>query len=152
MNKLDDDAVHRFLTVRTLIFLIILLVLDFAFIDKKWMTAAGLIIGSIIGILKFAFMSNYISAVLMQGEKRLSKRKLFVKYLLVQFATILVLAVSILISIWLFFGVTAGILLLPFVILINIFTEALSLSHNNFQLRRCKNGRFWRKNYRGNVK
>ncbi|OPZ83728.1 MAG: hypothetical protein BWY74_04390 [Firmicutes bacterium ADurb.Bin419] len=112
----------------------------------------GLICGSLLGILKFAVTSKFISVELGQGEEGLSRRNMFVKYLLMQPANILLLAVSIYFSLWFFFGVVVGVLLMPVIILINIFTETLGLSHNNFQLRRCKNGRFWRKNCRGNVK
>ncbi len=133
MNNLDDVALQRFFRIRTIIFLVILLILDLAFIDRKWITAAGLILGSLFGMLKFAVTSNYISGKLRQGEKRFSKRNGLVKYLLVQPATILLLAVSIYFSVWFFFGVVGGILLLPVIILTNIITEALGLSHNNFQ-------------------
>jgi|GEM_PF-738997 len=152
MNILDDAALQRFLKVRTIIFLVALLILNFVFIDKKWSTAAGLICGSLLGMLKFAVTSKYISGEFRQGEKRPTQRNMFVKYLLIQPANILLIAVSIYFGLRFFFGVVGGVLLLPVIILINIFTEALGLSHNNFQLRRCENGRFWRKNCGGNVK
>lgn len=152
MNTLSDVALKRFLKIRAIIFLIILLILNFVFVDKKWIVAVGLICGSIFSMQKFGITTTYISSELRRGEKSLSQRSVFVKYLLMQSAIILLLVVAIYLNLWFFFGVVAGVLLLPAVILTNIITEALGLSHNNFQLRRCKNGRFWRKDCRGNVK
>ena len=58
---------------------------------------------------------------------------MFVKFLSTQTLTVLFMAVSISINKWSFLGVVAGILIIPLIILINSLTEALGLSHNNFQ-------------------
>lgn len=124
---------QKFLIKRIIILYVILLICDFVFFDKKWIIALGLTFGTIFGIFKFINMSKFMSGILVQEEKKLCLRRILVKFLSVQLATVFLLAVSIILSKVCFFGIVAGILIIPVIILINGITEGFGITHNNFQ-------------------
>jgi hypothetical protein len=122
-----------FIKTRVIVVYIVLIIISLIFFDKRGNIVIGLTCGSVFGILKYIGTSRLISNILLLGEKNFSLLKMFVKFLSTQTLTVLFMAVSISINKWSFLGVVAGILIIPLIILINSLTEALGLSHNNFQ-------------------
>lgn len=126
-------ALQCFIKTRIIIVYIVSIIISLILFDNRWNIVIGLTCGSVFGILKYIVASRFISNILLQREENLSLARILVKFLSLQVVTVLLMAVSISISLWSFLGVVAGILLIPLIILINSLTEALGISHNNFQ-------------------
>lgn len=126
-------ALQCFIKTRIIIVYIVSIIISLILFDNRWNIVIGLTCGSVFGILKYIVASRFISNILLQREENLSLARILVKFLSLQVVTVLLMAVSIRISLWSFLGVVAGILLIPLIILINSLTEALGISHNNFQ-------------------
>lgn len=130
---LKAKALQCFIKTRIIIVYIVLIMISLVLFDNRWNIVIGLTCGSVFGILKYIGASRFISNILLQREENVSLARIFVKFLSLQAVTVLLMTVSLSISLWSFLGVVAGILLIPLIILINSLTEALGLSHNNFQ-------------------
>ncbi|WP_010246356.1 hypothetical protein [Acetivibrio cellulolyticus] len=128
-----DNALQKFLIKRVLIFFIVLLIINLIFLDQRWLIAIGLICGTIFGILKFLYTSNFITSLISIDNKSFVAARTLVKFMLAQMATLVLIAVSIKFNMWFFAGVLTGVLLIPAVIMVNSITEALHISHNKFQ-------------------
>jgi hypothetical protein len=99
----------------------------------KPMILAGLMLGTIFSILRFSSTSSTLSLLMIEEQRPAVVGKTIVKYILNQFSAIVLLAVSLKFSQWLFMGMVAGILMVPAVIFINGLTEGLGITHNNFE-------------------
>lgn len=122
-----------FIKTRIIIVYVVLIVTTLILFDKRWNIVIGVSCGTIFGILKYIGTSRFLSNLLLQGEQIPCLGKTLVKFLSLQIVTVFFMVVSICIDLWSFFGVVAGILLVPVIILVNSITEALGISHNNFQ-------------------
>ena len=131
--RLKAKVLQCFIKTRIIIVYIVLIIISLTIFDNRWYIVIGLTCGSVFGILKFIGSSRFISNILSQREKNTSLARILVKFLSLQVVTVLFMVVSISVSLWSFLGVVAGILLIPLIILINSLTEALGISHNNFQ-------------------
>lgn len=129
---MKDKVLHDYMKIRIVIVYMLLVITSLIFFDNRWNMVIGLTCGALVGILKYIALSKYISNILFkeQGKQYL---RIFVNFLSLQAITILLMVFSIKISLWSFFGIVAGLLLIPAIITINSFTEALGMSHNNFQ-------------------
>jgi len=129
---LKDKVLRHFIKIRVAVVYTFLIVVSLIFFNDRWYLVMGLTCGSIFGVMKYIAAARFISNILLQNEKTHYLR-VFTKYLSLQAVTILLMAVSIRINMWSFYGITAGLLLLPAIITVNSLTEALGISHNNFQ-------------------
>lgn len=94
---------------------------------------AGITLGGVLSIVRFSTnATSFIRLLSGTGETLAGGRgiKWFVINSIVAF---LVLAVSIKINLFFFGGVIAGIFFVPIVIIINSITEAIGITHNNFE-------------------
>jgi len=132
-----ESKLEKFLAKRVVIYTLILIVMDFIILKNKWVSLIGLIIGAALSILKFSSYAMVFSKVIspIAGDKQYKHGaiKMTGNFIINQAIVILVLFISMLVSSWLFFGIATGILLVPFVIMVNIFTEALQITHNNYE-------------------
>jgi len=110
----------------------ILIIISVIFFNDRWNIVIGLTCGVIFGILKYIEMSRFIANIVLRKLKELYL-EVFLKFLLLQIISALLLIVAIKISLRIFLGAVAGMLLIPMIITINSLTEALGISHNNFQ-------------------
>lgn len=130
---MKDNILQNFIKTRIIIIYIVFVITSFMLVDNKWNIVMGLTCGLIFGIIKYISFSRFISSILIQVEKKPRFRGMFVKFLSLQVVNALLMLVSIKVSLYFFLGVVAGILLIPLIIVANSLTEALGLSHNNFQ-------------------
>lgn len=96
----------------------------------------GLIAGTVFSLLSFGSTATLMENVFNQKNSSSESGKHtfnYVKYFGVKFSTILLLYASLKYNIWFFAGLTAGILHVPAVIMINSITEAMGITHNNFK-------------------
>jgi thiamine transporter ThiT len=129
---LAENALMKFLIKRVIIFFVVLEIINLILLDQKWFVATGLICGTIFGILKFIYTSKFISH-LIGVEERFTSGRVFIKFVLSQMTTMVLIAIAIKFNMWFFAGTLTGILLIPAVIMVNSITEALQISHNRFQ-------------------
>jgi len=122
-----------FVVKRSSVLYVFLILLDIIFVRQKWMAIAGLSLGGIFSVIRFDSTVYTSRNLLSQNNLALTARLSVLKYILTQIATILLLVTSLLLDMWFFFGVTAGILAIPLVIMINGVTEALGITHNDFE-------------------
>lgn len=128
-----NSKLERFIAKRVLIFLLILSILDIVFIDQRWIALAGLLIGGVMSLLRLNTMVKAFSRLLGKATKQEAVTRNVLNYIVNMAAMIVLMVASIKYSLSLFAGVTVGVLLVPAVIFINSFTEALGLTHNNFE-------------------
>lgn len=126
------NALIKFLIKRVIIFFAALQIINLIFLEHKLFVAIGLICGTIFGILKFIYTSKFISK-LIGVEESFTSIRVLIKFVLAQMTTIVLIAIAIKFNMWFFAGTLTGILLIPAVIMVNSITEALQISHNEFQ-------------------
>lgn len=125
-------SLQGFLKIRLITVYMILIIISVIFFNDRWNIVIGLTCGVIFGILKYIEMSRFIANIVLRKLKELYL-EVFLKFLLLQIISALLLIVAIKISLRIFLGAVAGMLLIPMIITINSLTEALGISHNNFQ-------------------
>lgn len=129
---MSNYKITHFLLKRVLVLYVILLVIDLIFIDKKWLALTGLTVGMGIGLLKFKSTALVLSKLISTDESKKHTKRNILLYVVSQLLVIIFLGLALLLSIWLFAGFTAGILLVPLAIIANSITEFLGITHNNF--------------------
>lgn len=122
---------------RVLICYILLSIIDMVLIRQRWSALSGLSAGAVFGILKFGSYSwvfGRIASEIAAGTLKGTGAGLGV--LVFAFNQVLLLPFLYLaykLGMWLFTGFVAGILLVPFVIMLNCLTEAVGITHNDFE-------------------
>lgn len=127
------SKVERFIAKRVLIVFIGLAVIDLLFINQRWLALAGLAIGTIFGLLKFTYTASGFAHLLMTPQARNAAGRSVLRYAFGQALTVVILAVSIVINLYFFAGVTVGVLLVTFAVIVNSITEYFGITHNNFE-------------------
>ena len=124
-----------FIAKRVLICYILLSIIDIVWMKQRWSILAGLSLGGILSIVKFGgnawLIGRITSAGTPQTKNPAKSGMLF--FLINQLILLPVLFIAYFINTWFFAGIVAGILLVPFVIMINCVTEASGITHNNFE-------------------
>ena len=132
-----ESKQERFLAKRVAIFALILIIIDLIFIKVKWFALCGLVIGSLLSILKLASYAMVFTKIIFSqagdNKNKFGAVKTLLNFVINQIIVILALFISIKVNLWLFIGFAAGVLLVPFVIMVNILSEALKITHNNFE-------------------
>ena len=111
--------------------------LDIVFMSRKWYILGGLLLGGAWGIFKFgsyAFIFRKLfTSKSGNGQEKHAGINSVAIFVINQLLLLPLLFISLKFDLWFFYGVAAGILLVPFVILFNIITETLKITHNNFE-------------------
>lgn len=115
-----------------IILYLISVILLLIFFHGRPIIIAGLSLGGVLSIVRFSTnATSFIRLLSGTGETLAGGRiKWFIINSIVAFV---VLAVSIKINLFFFGGVIAGIFFVPIVIIINSITEAIGITHNNFE-------------------
>ena len=131
-NKLANFIAKRVLICCILLSIIVLIMLEY-----KWHVLVGLLLGSVFSVLKFGsytwIFQRIISAAASPARKTKSARSGMLGFLINQIIIFPLLLAAYFLNQWFFAGIVAGILLVPFVIMINSVTEALKITGNNFE-------------------
>lgn len=130
--KLFNSKLEKLITKRVFVLYLLLVVLELVFLVDKWDILIGLSLGSIFGLLKLNTTSRFLSKVLTVDVSIKVPKISMVIYLIIQFVTLALLITSIKYSLMLFAGMTVGVLLVPFIILIVSFEQVI-LKHNNIE-------------------
>lgn len=136
------NKLANFVAKRVLICSVILSIIILVWLGQKWFALAGLLLGSALSIIKFGsytwLFERILSAAannsIATGSKRKSSARLsMLGFLANQIIVFPVLFAAYFLNQWFFAGITAGVLLVPFVIIVNCITEALKITSNNFE-------------------
>jgi hypothetical protein len=128
---------EKFVAKRSLIFFILLAILDIVFIHRRWFLLTGLLLGGILSNLKFSSYALVFSKMIAynngNSQHRYGTGKSIIYFIMNQLLILPVLFLALKFNLWFFIGVVAGILLVPLVLFINCITEPLKITHNNFE-------------------
>lgn len=114
-----------------IILYLIAVILLLIFFRGRPIIIAGISLGVVLSIVRFSTnATSFIRLLSGTGETLGRGIKWFVINSIVAFV---VLAVSIKINLFFFGGVITGIFFVPIVIIINSITEAIGITHNNFE-------------------
>lgn len=127
------DSLQKFILKRIIIFIALIIIIDFLFLKGNTKFIAGLIVSSIFGFMKF---NSY--SIVLKGLSELKDTKnvfliSFVRFVAGQGAIILLMALSIKYDIYFFYGVLGGVMIIPLIIFINSITEGTGITKNMFQ-------------------
>lgn len=119
---------------KVVVLFIISAILDIMFLaNNRWIVLIGLIVGSVFSLLRFHSSATAFTTMLSKTDGSIKTNQVLIKYVLNQLMALLILAASLRFSLWLFAGVAAGILFVPFVIMFNSITQALGITRNNYE-------------------
>lgn len=127
-----NGQLERFITKRMLILFSILTILDSALLDNKLLFFVGLVLGSLLSLLRFFIMGNALTGLLTLKSES-NNKKVIIKYIVSQLVALIFFVLAIIVNKWVLLGMMTGILIVPSVVLINSITEGLGLTHNNFE-------------------
>lgn len=131
------SKLERFILKRVLICMILLSIFDITLFENRWLVFVGLIVGSILSIVKFGSNAWVFEGIFgtdeNNGHKKLAPHSSVVVFAINQIILLPLLLLSYYISQWVFTGFIAGILVVPFVIMINSITEAFGITKNHFE-------------------
>lgn len=117
-----------FLAKRTAVLVGVAAAVSFFCVGIQPLLLVGLVLGALVAVHRVRMNTRMLAAASMENGS-FAKRALPV---IGQFLSIGILVVSVLLDIWLFAGVTIGLLLVPLCICINAVTEKLGLTHNGW--------------------
>ena len=132
-----ESKLEKFMVKRVFVLIIILSIVDMIIMESKWLVLVGLMMGTILSIAKFSLNARIFSGNLCTHKspilRKLSSSANIILFTIIQITLFLLLFLSYSLSPWIFAGFVAGVLLIPFAIMINSVTEALGLTKNHFE-------------------
>lgn len=127
----------NFIAKRVLICCILLSTIVLIWFEARWFTLSGLIFGSAYGVVKFGSFAWIFNRIGSSEASAVHKSKLakegMLGLLINQILIFPLLLAAYFLNHWFFTGFVAGILLVPFVLMLNSVTEALKITDNNFE-------------------
>ncbi|HHV59656.1 MAG TPA: hypothetical protein GXX49_05115 [Clostridiaceae bacterium] len=117
-----QGVLNKYTVVGMLIFFVVAFLINVLLLQSLSFMI-GLLIGSSIGFLKFYFMSGFLSVLVMKPEAVNLHKSGIVKYILSIATVIIILAAAAIYDLFLFAGVSAGILAMPVIITISALKQ-----------------------------
>lgn len=132
-----ESKLERFITKRVLIGMILLSIIDMVMFENRWLVLVGLIVGSMLSIVKFASNAWVFGGIFGTDQdsarKKLAPITSVAMFAVNQLILLPLLILAYFLNQWIFAGFVAGILIVPFVIMINSITEAIGITKNHFE-------------------
>lgn len=127
------NKIEKFVLKRVAVLIGILSVLNFIFINQKWLVFLGLVTGGGFALLRFCSLAATLRVLLAKESKQIAVIKSIMNYLLNLLTLTALLVAALLFDRWFALGVVSGIFTVPLMILINNLTEGLGITHNNYE-------------------
>ena len=131
------SKIEQFVAKKAVICLILMSIIDIITVDYRWLVLVGLFLGTILSVAKFgsyAWVFERICSTDQSGSsKRQSSGSSITVFMLNQLILLPLLFLAYFLNQWIFAGFVAGILIVPFVIMINNITEVLGITKNHFE-------------------
>lgn len=126
-----------FIAKRVLICYILLSIIDVVLMTQRWFILVGMFLGVVISLIRFGSYGFVFTGIVLANSvaarKGFSVFSSLAIYVINQLVLIPVLYIAFKFNQYFFAGVFIGIMLLPFTIFINSLTEALGITHNDFE-------------------
>lgn len=131
------SKIELFIAKKAVICLILVSIIDIIAINARWLVLVGLFVGTILSVVKFGSYAWVFGRICSTDQGDPSKRQTpgssITVFMLNQLVLLPLLFITYFINHWIFAGFVAGILIVPFVIMINSITEVLGISKNHFE-------------------
>lgn len=128
---------EKFVAKRSLIFFLILAILDIVLMKNRWYVLVGMMLGGIFSNLKFSSYAFVFSRIVASasGNSQHSNpiRNSLIIFIINQVVILPLLYIALKFNPWFFIGIVSGMLFVPILIFINCITEPLKITHNNFE-------------------
>lgn len=113
--------------------LILLTATDMIFLGRnRWLVLAGLLAGAFISVGRFSGNGWILKKVFqLTGDKAVTGS--IVIFTASQLVLMPVIVITYFLNVWIFYGLIAGFLNVPLVIMINSITEAFGITKNSFE-------------------
>ncbi|MFA6309492.1 MAG: hypothetical protein WC677_07120 [Clostridia bacterium] len=132
-THLFESDFEKLIIKKAAILFVILTTLTLIIFNSRFYILTGLAVGGLFSLLRLGSLSNVLSGMLFLNNTRKITSKSIVSFIISQLMAAVLLICSALLNIWLFVGITTGILLVPTTIFINAITESFGITHNNFE-------------------
>jgi len=134
---LFKSKIERFVANRVLIYMILVSIIDIVISDNRWLVLIGLILGTILSMVKFSSNALAFSGILCTDKSKASQKLSpcinIILFAISQLILLLLLFLTYFLNHWIFAGFVAGILIVPFIIMLNSVTEAFGFTKNHFE-------------------
>lgn len=131
------SKIEQFVAKKAVICLILLSIIDIIVIKNRWLVLTGLVVGTILSIVKFSGYAGVFRQICQTGRNTPPKSRTPIGSILVfilnQIILLPLLFLAYYLNQWLFAGFVAGILTVPFVLMVNSITEILGITKNHFE-------------------
>jgi len=136
-RKLFESKLERFIIKRVFICFVLLSIPNIILLEQRWYVLGGLVAGTAMNVLRFGG-SSFLYARLFGVRRETSPGGLgnvpaMIIFIINQFIMLPLLFAAYWINLWAFWGFTAGIFVVPFIIMLNSITEAIGLTKNQFE-------------------
>ena len=131
------SKIEQFVAKKAVICLILLSIIDIIAINYRWLVLVGLFSGTILSVAKFGSYAWVFGRICSTDQGDSSRKQAsgssITVYMLNQLILLPLLFLTYFLNRWIFTGFVAGILIVPFVIMINSITEVLGITKNHFE-------------------
>lgn len=131
------SKIEQFVAKKAVICLILLSIIDVIAINYKWLVFVGLVLGTILSVAKFGSYAWVFERICNPDQGDSSKKQAsgssITVFMLNQLILLPLLFLAYFINLRIFAGFVAGILIVPFVIMMNSITEVLGITKNHFE-------------------
>lgn len=132
-KELFNSKLDKFIAKRAAVLLIVLTAAGVLFFrGSRWLTLAGLFTGAFLSIGRFISKEWIFRKILKLNEKKAAAYSAAI-IAISQLVLFPIIVLTYFINIWFFYGLIAGILVIPLVIMLNSITEAFGITKNNFE-------------------
>ena len=131
------SKIEQFVAKKAVICLVLLSIIDMIVMDYRWLVLGGLVLGAILSVAKFGSYAWVFDRICSMDQSGFSKKQApgssITVFMLNQLILLPLLFLAYFLNRWIFAGFVAGILIVPFVIMINSITEVLGITKNHFE-------------------
>lgn len=131
------SKLEQFLAKRVLICFVVLSIIDIIIVKNRWLVLAGFTAGTALSLLKFGSNTLALGRIYSSNQETDPKKQGSISGVILLIVNQIMLLPMILMSYflnrWVFWGLIAGILSVPFVIMLNSITEAIGITENHFE-------------------
>ena len=128
------SKIEKFIAKKAVICLLLVSIIDMITVKNRWFVLIGLIAGTILSVAKFGGYAWIFARICnTDSTKKQAPRSSITVFVLNQLILLPLLFLAYFLSNWIFAGFVAGILIVPFVIMINNITEVLGITKNHFE-------------------
>ena len=131
------SELEKFVATKAIALLMLFSILDIILLNSRWFVLIGITIGTVLSVFKFISYAWILRKTLCDSlpcAKNRTVAKCIFVFTVNQLILLPFLFWAYFLNHWLFTGLIAGALSVPFVLMVNIITEALGITKNRFYI------------------